>query len=107
MPKKKPYFNNNVEAIRNAPDEAFRDPVDGCLYFEDFMDWKLGGWELPSSVCCIIRESDPKTKKVKEHVYSKPSYAKKKILKLMEKEREFTIVDEVQIHQMYPDENYL
>ena len=25
----------------------------------------------------------------------------------MEKEREFTIVDEVNIHQMYPDENYL
>jgi len=104
--KKKKYFPNNWKAIHDTPSESFELP-DGGITFEEFMDWKVAGWELPTSVCCIIRESDPKTKKVKEHVYSKPSYAKKKILKLMEKEREFTIVDEANIHQMYPDENYL
>ena len=105
MTKKKRYYPNNWKAIKDTPSEYFQ--AEDPLSFEEFMDWKLGGWELPSSVCCIIRESDPKTKKVKEHVYSKPAYAKKKILKLMEKEREFTIVDEVNIHQMYPDEHYL
>ena len=68
------------------------------------MDWKVGGWELPSSVCCIIRESDPKTKKVKEHVYSKPQSAIKFCKKLMAQGKEFTIVDEEQIQQMYPDD---
>ena len=105
MTKKKRYYPKNWKAIKDTPSEYFK--AEDPLTFEEFMDWKLGGWELPSSVCCIIRESDPKTKKVKEHVYSKPSYAKKKILKLMEKEREFTIVDEANIHQMYPNENYL
>ncbi len=100
--KKKPYHPHNWQLYKDA-DETMFIPHE----FDEFMDWKLGGWELPSSVCCIIRESDPKTKKVKEHVYSKPAYAKKKIVSLMKKEREFTIVDEANIHQMYPDENYL
>jgi hypothetical protein len=99
---KKKYFPNNWKLYKDADESFFMDHT-----FDEFMEWKLGGWELPSSVCCIIRESDPKTKKVKEHVYSKPSYAKKKILKLMEKEREFTIVDESAVHQMYPNEHYL
>ena len=68
------------------------------------MDWKVAGWELPSSVCCIIRETDTKTKKVKEHVYSKRSYAMKKIEDLMQSHKEFTIVDEYQVHQMYPEQ---
>ena len=97
MPKKKPYFHNNVEAIRQAPAEYFH-----AIPYDEFMDWKIGGWELPGSVCCIIRESDPKTKKVKEHIYSKPYFAVKKINSLMDKGKEFTICDEAQVHQMYP-----
>ena len=100
MPKKKPYFHNNVEAIREAPAEYFH-PIP----YDEFMNWKIGGWELPSSVCCIIRESDPKTKKVKEHVYSKPHYAVKKINSLMDKGREFTVCDEANVHQMYPKDD--
>tara|TARA_R100000742_G_C4194558_1_gene25562 strand:- start:117 stop:353 length:237 start_codon:yes stop_codon:yes gene_type:complete len=71
--------------------------------YVDFMNWKVAGWQLPSSVVCIIRECDQKTKKVKEHVYSKRSYAFKKINKLMDEHKEFTICDEEQVHQMYPE----
>ena len=103
--KKKPYFHNNWQEYKDADDSFFS--LDGKVFhtFEDFMDWKVGGWELPSSVCCIIRESDPETKKVKEHVYSKQSYALKKIHSLMDAGKEFTICDEVQIHQMYPEDD--
>ena len=100
MSKKKPYFHNNWQEYKDADDSFFL-----AHEFDEFMSWKVGGWELPSSVCCIIRESDPKTKKVKEHVYSKQSYAIKKIHSLMDEGKEFTICDEVQIHQMYPDED--
>ena len=41
--KKKKYFHNNWEAIRDAPDEAFASPA-GPLLFKDFMDWKMEGW---------------------------------------------------------------
>ena len=101
MPKKKqPYFHNNWKNLKDVPAEYF-----DSIEFEEFMDWKIGGWELPSSVCCIIRESDPKTKKVKEHIYSKSHFAVKKINSLMDKGKEFTICDEVQIHQMYPKDD--
>ena len=100
MPKKKkPYYHNNWQLYKDSDDSMFI-PHE----FNEFMEWKLGGWELPSSVVCIIRETDTKTKKVKEHVYSKQSYAIKKIHSLMDEGKEFTICDEAQVQQMYPEE---
>ena len=57
---KKKYYPNNWRAYKEAPDDAFLPHT-----FDELMDWKVAGWELPSSVCCIIRETDPITKKVK------------------------------------------
>tara|TARA_R100001594_G_scaffold40388_1_gene72251 strand:- start:885 stop:1187 length:303 start_codon:yes stop_codon:yes gene_type:complete len=96
--KKKPYFHNNWQEYKDADDCFFMDHS-----FEEFMDWKIHGYQIPSSVCCIIRESDPKTKKVKEYVYSKPHHAINKIHKLMDEEKEFVICDEDQIQIMYPE----
>ena len=97
---KKKYFPNNWRAFKDAPDNMFI-PHE----FDEFMAWKVGGWQIPSSICCIIRESDPVTKKVKEHVYSKPQNAVKFVHKLMDEGKEFTIVDEEQVHQMYPQDD--
>ena len=104
MPKKKPYLPNNWQAYKDADDKFFS--LGGNIHhtFKDVMDWKVGGWELPSSVCCIIRETDPKTKKVKEHVYSRPQFAIRKIHDLMDNGKEFTICDEEQVQAMYPEE---
>jgi len=90
MPKK--YFPNNWKEIRDAPDDCFTttDP----LTFEDFMDWKLNNFELPASVACVIKEHDSKTGKVKEHIYSKPKWANKKIKEMLIKGNEFTIVSD-------------
>ena len=99
MPKKKKYFPNNWRLYKDSDDSMFI-PHE----YDEFMAWKVGGWEIPSSVCCIIRESDPVTKKVKEHVYSRPQSAARFVHKLMEEGKEFTICDEEQIHQMYPDD---
>ena len=63
MSKKKPYYPNNWQAFKDAPDEMFCDHT-----FDELMDWKVAGWELPSSVYCIIRTMDVNTKKVKEYV---------------------------------------
>ena len=101
MPKKKPYFPNNWYKIKDAPDDAFYDPDLGPLSFEEFMEWKVAGWELPSSVCCIIRVTNNKTKKVKELVYSSPYAALRKIDKLMTSDKhEFTVVDEESIRHL-------
>ena len=60
--KKKPYYPNNWQAYKDAPDDVWKDPP----RFDELMDWKVGGWELPSSVYCILRTMDVNTKKVKE-----------------------------------------
>ena len=97
--KKQPYFHNNWQLYKNSDDSMFIEHT-----FDELMEWKIGGWELPSSVCCIIRESDPITKKVKEHVYSREKSASKFITKLMEDGKEFTVADAHQISLMVPEE---
>ena len=97
MPKKKPYYPNNIRAIRDTPDEAFED-VSDHFTFDVLMEAKLYGWEFPESVACVIRETNHKGK-VKEHVYSRRKWANKKIRELLVKGHEFTIAaDDVLEH---------
>ena len=94
---KKKYFPNNWQAYKDADDEMFYDHT-----FEEFMHWKMAGWELPSSVCCIFRVKDAKTHKIKEYVYERPQAATKFAEKLMSQGHEFTVVDEEAVHHMAP-----
>ena len=66
------------------------------------MDWKIHGWELPSSHAAIIRVTT-KTGKVKEYVYQRPKAAESKIQQLMDQELSFTVCDHEQIHQLVPE----
>lgn len=96
--KKSKYFPNNWEAYSEADAELFE-----SLPFDQFMDWKVAGWELPSSVTCIIREKNVKTGKIKEYVYQKPSAAKNKVKQLMDEGvAEITVVNQDTVHHMYP-----
>ena len=97
-PKKKPYFHNNWEAIREAPSDFFYP-----MLYDEFMDWKIGGWELPSSCNFIIRERNLKTHEVKEYIYQKPSAARKKLEERMESgECEFTVCNHDSVHIITP-----
>ena len=82
----------------DAPAELF-----DSIEFDEFMDWKIGGWELPSSCNYIIREQNIKTGKVKEYVYQKPSAARKKLEERMESgESEFIVADHDTVHFLTP-----
>ena len=68
------------------------------------MDWKVAGWELPSSIACIIREENLETGKIKEHVYQRVSAAKAKTRAIMrEGISEFTVCAPEAIHFMTPE----
>ena len=98
MPKKKPYFHNNVKALMDVPAECF-----DSIPFDEFMDWKIGGWELPSTCNYLIREQNIKTGKVKEYVYQKPSAARKKLEQRMESgDCEFIVADHDTVHFLTP-----
>lgn len=59
------------------PDEFFQ-PID----FDEIMEWKVAGWELPMDVVCLIRATNKDTKKVKEFVYKQRKAADNRIKQL-------------------------
>ena len=76
---KKQYYPNNWQEYKDADESMFDTHT-----FEEIMSWKVGGWELPSSVCCIIRSRDLKTGKVKEYPpYQQRSAAQRKVDSLL------------------------
>ena len=102
--KKKPYFPNNWEAIKDAPSECFLP-----LPYDEFMDWKIGGWELPSSVHAVIREENLLTGKITEHVYSRQGHAENKVRAIMARgESEFIVANHEAVHVLTPkfEEDY-
>ena len=96
MSGKRSYFPNNWEEYKDAPDDMFEQHT-----FEEIMTWKIANWELPSSVVCLVRVEDTKTKKVSEHVYQRRTAAEKKIAELMRTPGiEFTVCDHERIHHL-------
>ena len=95
---KRKDFPNNWQEYKDADDDMFH-----AHTYEEIMSWKVAGWELPSSVCCVIRVTDVTTKKVKEHVYSKRSAAQAKVDQLINMPGiEFTVADHEAIHHLSP-----
>ena len=89
MTGKRKVFPNNWQRFKDAPDDMFEEHE-----FEELMSWRVDHWELPSSVFCLIRESNTKTGKVKEHVYQVAGFAFKKIHALQNKsDTEFIVCD--------------
>ena len=94
----KKYFPNNWQEYKDSPDDFFTPHT-----FEEVMTWKVAGWELPSSVCCVIRVTNTKTKKVKEYTYQKFGAAQNKVAELMgNPDIEFAVCDHEQIHFVTP-----
>ena len=97
MPKKK-YYPNNWKKIKSVPDEYF----DHELTIEEFMEWRVNNWEIPSSVACIIREENSVTGLITEYTYQRPSAARKKVKQLMDKGHEFLIANANEVQLMTP-----
>ena len=99
---KQPYYPNNWRAFKDAPDETFE-----TLTFDEFMDWKIAGWQIPSSVYCIDRDYNKRTGKIKEYVYQRPDHAEKKLNNLMLRgDSEITVTTDNQVTILRPEEDY-
>lgn len=92
------YFPNNWQAIKDADPAYFP-----SLPFQQFIEWKEQ-YQLPSSVYCLIREINPKSKKVTEHTFTTERAAKRKFLKLMDQGAEFLVCHHGAIEQLYPED---
>lgn len=92
------YFPNNWQEYAEAPDDCFHQHT-----FDEIMTWKVAGWEIPSSIFCIIRERNLKTGKVKEHTYQRKHAAMAKVESLIDSaDSEFIVADQDSIHFIYP-----
>ena len=99
---KQPYYPNNWRAYKDAPDQFFL-----SMPFDEFMDWKMMGWQIPSSVYCIMRDYNKRTGKIKEYVYQRSDHAERKLTNLMVKgESEITVTTEDQVTILRPEEDY-
>tara|TARA_B100000287_G_scaffold6634_1_gene6394 strand:+ start:1257 stop:1580 length:324 start_codon:yes stop_codon:yes gene_type:complete len=88
--KKKKYFPNKWKAYSEIPAEKFE-----SLPFDTLMEWKIGGYEIPSSHVAMLRVRNIDTGKVKEYVYKYRHAAIKKCRKLLsEGNKEITIVQQ-------------
>ena len=103
MSKKKTYFPNNWKAIHDCPPEYF-----DSLTFDEFMDWKICGYEIPSSISCIIREKNLDTGRVREYVYSKSSAARDKARQIMDEGvSEIVVATEDSVHHLFPQHKHI
>ena len=87
------YYPNNWKLYKDAPEDAFYTPT-----FEEFKEWKIGGWELPESIVCIIRAE--LGGKIKEYVYQQGHAAEKRVEQLIEDGVSFTVCDNESIHHL-------
>jgi len=90
---KRRYYPNNWKAYKDSPDDMFIDHS-----YEEFMAWKIDGWELPNSVTCIIRAEEGG--KIKEYTYQTQGHAKRKIEQLVKKRHNFVVCDNDAIQNM-------
>ena len=98
-PRKKKYFPNNYEAVKAAPYQWFM-PIP----FDEFMDWKIAGYEIPSSINCIIRETRLDTGEVTEYVYQTAGRARNKCRQIMDEGvSEMVICTDEELHYLYPE----
>ena len=99
--KGKKYFPNNYDAVSQTPPEYFSDYLPT---FEEFMDWKIGGYEIPSSINCIIRETRCDTGEVTEYVYQSAGHAKRRARQIMDEGvSEFVVATAEQLHYLRPE----
>ena len=94
----KKYFPNKWSRYKKIPVERFT-PVP----YGTFMAYRVGGYDIPDDVSCIIRQENVITGKIKEYVYKTDLGAKKRIDKIMNEEIEptnITVCDAHKIHYL-------
>ena len=84
--KKRKYYPNNWQAIKDCPPAYFP-----AMPFDEFRDWKVFGYQLPSSHFGIIRVENKDTGKIEEYTYKSEYQARERVKKEMTHGRKITL----------------
>lgn len=95
---KRKYYPNNWEAIKACPPQYFPP-----MAYEEFADWKIHGYVLPSSIFGVIRTECLDTGKIEEFTYQTQSHAKKRLQKEMKKNKDVILVTMEGVYHLKPN----
>ena len=95
---KRKYYPNNWEAIRQCPASYFPE-----MPFEDFKDWKIYGYQLPSSHFGILRVENKDTGKIEEFTYKSEYHTKQKLKKEIGRNTHITLATMEGVYHLIPN----
>ena len=95
---KKKYFPNNWQAVKDSPDQYFLP-----MPYDQLEDWKIYGYELPSSVYSIVRTKNKDTGKIKEYSYNTEYGTKQRMKRAMKSNEEIYICTMEGMYHLKPD----
>ena len=94
---KRKYYPNNWEAIRGCPASYFPE-----MPYEDFEDWKIYGYVLPSSHFGIVRIEDLDKGTIEEFTYKTEYHTKQRLKKEMKGNKKVTIATMDGVYHLMP-----
>jgi len=95
---KRKYYPNNWDAIKACPANYFPP-----MAYEEFEDWKIYGYVLPSSVFGVIRTQCPKTGKVEEYTYQTRHHAKQRLSKEIKQNKNIVMATMDGVYHLQPN----
>ena len=91
------YYPNNWEAIKECPSSYFPE-----MLYEEFKDWKIHGYQLPSSHFGIVRIENLDTGKIEEATYKSEYHARQRLKKEMKGNKHITLATMDGVYNLMP-----
>ena len=95
---KRKYYPNNWDAIKQCPSSYFP-----AMEYEEFKDWKIHGYQLPSSHYGIVRIENKDEGTVEEFTYKTEHHTKMRLKKEVGKNKEITIATDDGVYHLKPN----
>ena len=96
--KKRKYYPNNWDAIKQCPPHYFP-----AMEYEDFRDWKVFGYQLPSSHYAVVRIDDRDKGTIEEYTYKTEHHTRQRLMKEMNGNKRVTIATMDGVYYLMPN----
>ena len=95
---KRKYYPNNWDDIKECPSSYFP-----AMLYDEFKDWKVHGYQLPSSHYGIVRIENKDTGTIEEYTYKTEHHTKRKLKKEVGKNCTITIATDDGVFHLLPN----
>lgn len=96
--KKRKYYPNNWEAIKACPPKYFPE-----MEYEEFRDWKIFGYQLPSSHYGVVRIENLDKGTIEEFTYKTEHHTKQRLKKEIGKNCLITVATDDGVYHLMPN----